>query len=357
MAIESSAPVAAPAASVFTATRAPDEAWLARAPEEAAIEPELSIVDPHMHLWDHKTGYKYFVPELARDVAASGHTIDATVFIECHAMYRASGPEHLRWVGETEFAVGMAAMAASGKYTTCEAAAAIVGYADLSLGDRTREALEAHVEAGNGRFRGVRQRGKWDADPAVNGPVGADRTGLYLEKAFGQGIDALTSMGLSFDASIFHTQLPQVTALARAHPDATIVVVHTGSPLGHSSYAGKEAEVHAKWLAGMKELATCPNVSVKMGGLLMCLGNFDFTKAATPPTSEQLAQLWKPYLEPCLELFGAERCMASSNFPVDKAGMTYGTLWNMFKRVIAGCSLEEKKLILGGNARRIYRLP
>lgn len=357
MAVESSAAASAPALSVFTATRAPDEAWLARAPVEAAIEPELSIVDPHMHFWDHKTGYKYFVPEFARDVAASGHTIDATVFIECHAMYRASGPEHLRWVGETEFAVGMAAMAASGKYTSCQGAAAIVGYADLSLGARTRETLEAHVEAGNGRFRGVRQRGKWDADPAVNGPVGADRTGLYLEPAFGEGIDALTSMGLSFDASIFHTQLPQVTALARAHPDATIVVVHTGSPLGHSSYAGREAEVHAAWLAGMKELATCPNVSIKMGGLLMCLGNFDFTTAKAPPSSEQLAQLWRPYLEPCIELFGAARCMASSNFPVDKAGMPYGTLWNMFKRVIAGCSLEDRKLILGGTARRIYRLP
>ncbi|MBB3181043.1 amidohydrolase [Variovorax sp. Sphag1AA] len=357
MANESRSSATPQATSLFTATRAPDHAWLDRVPAEAPIEPELAIVDPHMHLWDHKTGYRYFVPEFARDVAASGHTIDATVFIECHAMYRATGPEHLRWVGETEFAVGMAAMAASGKYTNCQAAAAIVGYADLTLGDRTRATLEAHVEAANGRFRGVRQRGKWDPDPAVNGPVGADRTGVYLEKEFGEGIDLLTSMGLSFDASVFHTQLSQVTALARAHPDATIVLVHTGSPLGHSSYVGREAEVHANWLAGMKELATCPNVSVKLGGLLMCLGNFDFSTAEIPPTSEQLERLWRPYLEPCLELFGAERCMASSNFPVEKAGMPYGTVWNMFKRLIAGCSLEEKKLILGGTARRIYRLP
>ena len=343
--------------SVFTATQAPREDWLARAVEEPVIEPDLPIVDPHIHFWDHKAGYRYFLPEFARDVAASGHNVEASVFIECHAMYRARGPEHLKPAGETEFAVGMAAMAASEKYTKCDAAAGIVGFADLTLGERTRETLDAHVQAANGRFRGVRQRGKWDADPAVNGPVSADRPSLYLEQEFGNGLDLLTSMGLTFDASIFHTQLPHVTALARAHPEASIVVVHTGSPLGHSSYAGKGDEVHADWLAGMKELATCPNVSIKMGGLLMCLGNFDFTTADAPPTSEQMAQLWRPYIEPCIELFGAQRCMASSNFPVEKAGMPYGTLWNVFKRLTAGCSEAEKRLIFSGTARRVYRLP
>lgn len=342
--------------SVFTATRAPNMDWLARAIREPVIEPELPIVDPHMHFWDHKTGYKYYVEEFARDIAASGHNVEATVFVECHAMYRASGPEHLKCVGETEFAVGMAAMAASGKYTSSRAAAAIVGCADLTLGERTRETLEAHMEAANGRFRGVRQRAKWDPDPVVRGPVSADHAGLYLDPEFGEGLDLLTSMGLSLDASIFHPQLPDVAALARAHPDASIVVVHTGSPVGHSSYAGKEAEVHANWLAGMKELAKCPNVSIKMGGLLMCLGNFDFTTADAPPTSDQLAQLWRPFIEPCIELFGAHRCMASSNFPVDKAGVPYGTLWNMFKRLTAGCSADEKKMIFSGTARRIYRL-
>jgi predicted TIM-barrel fold metal-dependent hydrolase len=343
--------------SVFAkGTQAPNEEWLSRAAPESALEPDLPIVDPHVHFWHHKSGYKYFVEEFARDVAACGHNVEATVFVECNAMYRAHGPEHLKCVGETEFAVGMAAMGASGKYTSCRAAAAIVGYADLMLGDRTRETLEAHREAANGRFRGIRQRAKWDADPVVRGPVSADRPGLFLEPGFGKGLDLLTSMGLSFDASIFHPQLPDLVALARAHPDANIVLIHSGSPVGHASYAGKGAEVHANWRSGMKELATCPNVSVKMGGLLMCLGSFDFTAAAAPPTSHQLAELWRPYIEPCIELFGADRCMASSNFPVDKAGFGYGTLWNMFKRITAGCSADEKKLIFGGTAKRVYRL-
>jgi L-fuconolactonase len=346
----------APPNSVFTATQAPDLDWLARAIQEPVIEPELCIIDPHMHLWDHKSGYKYFVEEFARDVATSGHNVEATVFIECHSMYRANGPAHLKCVGETEFAVGMAAMAASGKYTSCSIAAAIVGFADLTLGERTRETLEAHIEAANGRFRGVRQRAKWDPDPVVRGSVGGDRPGLYLDPVFGEGLDLLTSEGLAFEASIFHPQLPDVVALARAHPDANIVVVHTGSPVGHSSYLGKEAEVHATWLAGMTELAKCPNVSIKMGGLLMCLGNFNFTTSEAPPTSDQLAQLWRPYIEPCIELFGAQRCMASSNYPVEKAGVPYGTLWNMFKRLTAGCSVEEKRMIFSGTARRVYRL-
>ena len=88
----------------------------------------------------------------------------------------------------------------------------------------------------------------------------------------------------------------------------------------------------------------------------MCLGNFDFTREPAPPTSEQLAHLWRPYLEPCIELFGADRCMVSSNFPVDRAGVTYGTLWNMFKRITAGCSADEKRRLYADTARRVYRM-
>ncbi|QDL38592.1 amidohydrolase family protein [Rhodoferax sediminis] len=341
---------------VFGATQRPDEDWLARAAPEEALEPALPIVDPHVHFWHHKSGYKYFVEEFARDIAASGHNVEASLFVECNAMYRAHGPEHLKSVGETEFAVGQAAMAASGKYTNCRAAAGIVAFADLAQGVRTRKALQAHLEAANGRLRGIRQRAKWDPDPVVRGPVSADRPYLYLDPEFSEGVALLASMGLALDASVFHPQLPDVAALARAHPDARIVVIHSGSPVGHSSYAGKDAEVHATWLAGMKELAQCPNVSIKMGGLLMCLGNFDFTAAEAPPTSEQLAALWRPYIEPCIELFGANRCMVSSNYPVDKAGVPYGTLWNMFKRITAGCSADEKRMLFAGTAKRVYRL-
>jgi L-fuconolactonase len=337
-----------------SAAKRPNEAWLARAQPEPPLEPGLPIVDPHVHLRDK--GFRYFVEEYARDIAESGHAIEAMVYAEGHAMYRAGGPEHLKCVGETEFAVGMAAMGASGKYTSTRVAAGIVGFADLTLGERTREVLEAHVQAGNGRFRGVRQRAKWDPDPAVRGPICADGPGLFLTPEFGRGMTLLTAMGLSFDASVFHPQIGDVTALARAHPEANIVLIHSGSPVTHSSYAGRDAEVHAQWLASMKELAACPNVSVKLGGVLFSLGTFDPAAVETPPGSEFFADMWRPWTEPCIEVFGVERCMLSSNFPVDGASMRYGTLWNAFKRITAGCSADEKRQLYSGTARRVYRI-
>jgi L-fuconolactonase len=338
------------------ASRPPNEDWLAKAPPEEPIDPALPIIDPHVHFWVLPSGQSYFIDDFARDVAGCGHNIEATVFVECNTMYRQSGPPHLRYVGEIEFAVGMAAMAASGLYTSTRAAEAIIGFADLTRGDEAAETLDAEIAAANGRFRGIRQRAKWDSDPAVRGYLYADGPGLYRRDEFQRGLEHLTSRGLLFEASIFHTQLDDVTALARAHPSCSIVLNHTASPVGHSSYAGKEAEVHADWLGGMRELARCDNVSVKMGGLLMCLGNFDFTTAPRPPTSKELAALWRPYIEPCVELFGPHRCMVSSNFPVEKSGVPYGTIWNMFKRLTAGCSDDAKRFLFADTARRVYGL-
>ncbi|NDZ18867.1 amidohydrolase [Variovorax sp. WS11] len=343
-------------ASPFSGPRPPNEDWLRRALPEAPIDPTLPIVDPHVHFWELSSGYRYFLEEFARDVAACGHNIRSTIFVECNSMYRRSGPAHLHCVGETEFAVGMAAMADSGKYTSTRAAQGIIGFADLALGDRAADVLDAQLAAGNGRLKGIRQRAKWDADPAVRGAMHADGPGLYLRPTFSKGIDRLVERGLLFEASIFHTQIGDVVELARAHPDCSIVVNHSGSPVGHSSYAEKLNEVHATWLTGMRELARCSNVSIKMGGLLMCLGNFDFTVAPRPPTSEELASLWRPYIEPCIELFGAGRCMVSSNFPVEKVGVPYGTVWNMFKRLTAGCTEHEKRQIFSETARRVYSL-
>jgi len=334
----------------------PDEAFLAKAQPEAPLEPGLPIVDAHLHLWRLFPGAPYLLPEHAADIEASGHNVVGSVYVECHAFYRAGGPEHLKPVGETEHAVGQAAQAASGQVTLSRTAEAIVGYADLTLGERVQETLEAHIEAANGRFRGVRQRAKWDADPVVKGSWGEDRPHLYLSDAFVAGFARLAGLGLSFDASIYHPQMPDVIELARRFPETSIVMIHSGSPVGHSSYAGREEENYANWTRWMKELAACPNVSVKMGGILMNVANWIFTEAERPLNSEELANLWRPWIEPCIEMFGPERAMVSSNFPVERAGLTYGTIWNMFKRITAGCSSDEKRLIYSAAAERIYRL-
>ena len=308
------------------------------------------------HLWHHPTGYRYFIDDLARDIADSGHNIVGTIFVECKSMYRAEGPEQMRSVGETEFAAGQGAIADSHKYTKSRIAAGIVANADPTMGSALAAVLDAHLDAGNGRLRGIRQRAKWDADPAVKGAVSADAPGLYLQPAFQEGLREVAKRGLIFEASIYHPQLPDVVALARAIPELEIVLVHSGSPVGHSSYRGREHEVHATWLDGIRELATCPNARIKLGGLLMTLANFDFGTAMRPPTSAELAELWRPFIEPCFEVFGPDRCMVSSNFPVDKRGFGYGTVWNMFKRLLSGCSDAERTTILSGTASAVYRV-
>lgn len=331
----------------------PREDWLAKAEPEAALEPALPIIDTHHHFWEWGRRYRYLLQELRAD-ADCGHNIVATVFEECHSMYRADGPEHMRVVGETEFVAGIAAMSRSGHYGPTKVAVGIVGAADLTLGDAVEEVLIEQVRAGGGRFCGVRHSGSWDDDPIIGN--NASRPGLYREAGFGRGLDVLAGMGLALDAWVFHTQLDEVIALADGHPDAPIVLCHCGGPLGYGPYEGKQDAVRAHWLARMTELAERPNVTVKLGGMMMRLAAYDYGKEPRPPTSAELAELWRPYIEPCIELFGAERCMVESNFPVEKMGIGYGPLWNTFKRITAGASEAEKAAIYSGTAKRVYKL-
>jgi L-fuconolactonase len=154
----------------FGRSRPPDEALLARLWPEPILEPDLPIIDTHHHLW-MRPGHRYLLEEFLADVQ-SGHHIVATVFEECHSMYRASGPEALRSVGETEFVAGVAAMSESGTFGSARVAAGIVGAADLMLGDRVEPVLEAHLAASGGRFRGVRHSSGWDADEVIGNSAG-----------------------------------------------------------------------------------------------------------------------------------------------------------------------------------------
>jgi L-fuconolactonase len=332
----------------------PDSAWLAKAAPEPILEPDLPVVDTHHHIWDFP-GYRYLLDEFLADVN-TGHNVVATVFNECRSMYRAKGPEEMKPVGEVEFCAGVGAMSDSGQYGPARICAGIVGHADLALGDRVAAVLEAQIAAGGGRFRGVRHGAAWDDDPIIGNSHVASGPGLHRNAGFRAGLKRLTALGLSFDAWIFHHQVAEVTELARAFPDANIVLCHMGGVLGYGPYAGKKEEVHAVWKAAMVELAKCPNVSVKIGGLMMRLAAIDYLNMAAPPTSQQLADAWRPYAGTCLELFGAERCMVESNFPVEKMGIGYAALFNALKRIAAGASEAEKTALFSGTAKRVYRL-
>jgi L-fuconolactonase len=329
------------------------EDWLARR-TEPVIEPALPIIDPHHHLWD-RPDWRYMFEDLLADLN-SGHTITATVFLQCFAFYRASGPEAMKPVGETEFVNGVAAMSASGRYGATRVCAGIVGYADLRLGAAVQDVLEALIRAGGDRFRGIRHITAWDSDPLVMNPSFPTKQGLMGDTTFREGFARLAPLGLTFDAWFYHPQISELTALARAFPETGIVLNHVGGPLGIGAYAGKRDEVFGQWLAAIRDLATCPNVLVKLGGLGMRVGGFGFNELADPPSSEQLAATWRPYIETCIESFGTKRCMFESNFPVDKGSYSYAACWNAFKRLASNASAAEKADLFSETAARFYRL-
>jgi predicted TIM-barrel fold metal-dependent hydrolase len=333
---------------------APRDAWLAKAPPEPILEPELPIIDTHHHLWE-RPDHRYLLHELLADLG-TGHNVVATVFLECHAMYRARGPAEMRPVGETEFVAGIAAMSDSGLYGSTRIAAGIVGFADLALGDRVTPVLEAHIRAGGERFRGVRHSAAWDASEVIGNSAVATGPHDMRRPEFRAGLARLAGLGLSLDVWVFHPQLAEAIDLARAFPTATLIVGHCGGPLGYGPYTGQRDAVFAAWKAGITELATCPNVIMKLGGMMMRLAAYDYGALAAPPASAELAAHWRPYIEHCVERFGAARCMFESNFPVEKMGIGYAALWNAFKRIAAGASADDKQALFSGTARRAYRL-
>lgn len=329
------------------------EEWLARR-QEPILEPALPIVDPHHHLWD-RPDWRYLLPDLLADLNA-GHNVVATVFVQARAFHRAGGPEEMRPVGETEFVNGVAAMSASGRYGASRVCAGIVGHADLRLGTRVEAVLDALACAGGDRFRGIRHITAHDDDPVMLNPGYPMPAHLMEDRTFREGFATLARKGMTFDAWLYHPQIAELTALARAVPEARIVIDHVGGPLGIGRYAGKREAVFATWQKAIRELAKCPNVHVKLGGLGMRINGFGFEDADQPPSSETLASAWRPYIETAIEAFGADRCMFESNFPVDKGSYSYAVCWNTFKRLASGASASEKTALFSGTASRFYRL-
>ena len=332
------------------------KAWLAKRPTEPALEPDLPIIDPHHHFWDTPHRGQYFLPHLLADIGG-GHNIVSTVFLECQAMYRKGGAPEMRPVGEVEFVNGIAAMSASGNYGPCRVAEGIVGHADLTLGARVRDVLEAQIRVGGGRFRGIRYGVSRDSHPAIGNYVSRNvPPGILKDPNFRAGFAQLAKLGLSFESWQYHPQLPEATELAKAFPDTTIILNHVGGVLGVGPYSGRRQEILGTWRKDIAALANCPNVNVKLGGIGMTSFGFAFHDRDFPPSSRELADAWRQYIEPCIESFGVDRCMFESNFPPDKQSCGYTELWNAFKRLTANASAAEKKALYSGTAARVYKL-
>lgn len=331
----------------------PDPAWLDRRREEA-LDPDLLILDPHHHLWE-QDGNPYLLDEIAADMAC-GHRVIGTVFVQAHYAHRSDGPAHLRPVGETERVAAIAAEAAR-RGLARGLAAGIVAHADLRLGDRIAEVLEAHAEAAQGRLRGIRQSVARDEHFPQGIVLRPAARGMLAEPAVRAALARIARDGLGFDAMIYHAQLPELAGLAAALPDLPIVLDHLGCPLGVGPYAERPAEVFEAWRRDLRALARHPRVDVKLGGLGMIITGARWHERAAPPGSEELAEAWRPWVETAIEAFGPERCMFESNFPVDKAMAPAAVLWNAFKRIAAAAAPAERAALFHGTALRSYRLP
>jgi predicted TIM-barrel fold metal-dependent hydrolase len=343
---------------------------------EPILDPDLPIIDAHHHLWIRKEEAvkaaleqtpdgdpfrvqaersqmtRYLLDEFAADLN-SGHRVEATVFVDSRSMYRITGPDILRSVGEIEFANGIAAMSASGNFGNTRICAAIIGDVDLSLGDAAEEVLHAHLEVAGHRYRGVHWNSNWDPNPSI--PSWAP-CGLLQDEKFRAGFKLLQGLSLCFEPLIWEPQIPELIDLARDFPETQIILNHLGMPLGIGAYAGRRAERFPIWRENIRTLAKCGNVALKLGALGAGYAGFASFGSMTPASSAELAGDWRPYIESCIEAFGAERCMFESNFPVDAATCSYPVLWNAFKRLSEGASKDEKSALFSGTAARLYRI-
>ncbi len=318
---------------------------------EIPLDPTLPICDAHHHLWERPPN-GYLLDDLLQDLRA-GHNIVSTVAVECHHAYRHDGAEELKPVGEVEFLDSVANRVAADSTIKTRIAAAIVGHADLTLGDAVAPVLEAHIAASPKRLHAIRHSTTWDGSGALRNEAAQ---GLLADGKFRAGFAWLRRLNLSFEAWVYHPQLAEVAELARAFPEVTIVLNHIGAPLGVGPYAGKRDEVFRVWSHGIVEVANYPNVVVKLGGVGSLRSGYDWHERALKPPSEELAQVLKPCFEHCVEKFGVERCMFESNFPVEKASNHYVNLWNAFKRMTKNYRAGERAALFHDTAARVYRI-
>lgn len=325
---------------------------------EPIPDPALPVVDAHHHLYEVNpwtdSGRGYLLDDFVGDLA-SGHNVVATVYVECGQHILTAGPQHLRTTGEAAFVASIAQDAQKRWPDSGRICDAFVGRVNLMMGEAVEEVICALDTASGGRLRGIRSPAAWDADPRVgqNSRAFAEPH-IMTTSAFRNGLDTVTRYGLAFDAWQFYPQLMELAELARACPEATIVVGHCGGLIGLGPYAG--AGNFDAWKARIEELARCPNIVMKLGGLSSGRTGFGFQERSGPVPEDELIEAWEPYILTCIEAFGPGRCMFESNFPVEMVATDYATLWSVFKKIVSGASPDEKRALFSGTARQIYQI-
>lgn len=324
--------------------------------DEPIVDPQIPIIDTHHHLFD-RPALRYMLDDYLAH-ARLGHRIIASVYIETQAFARAKGDTAMKPVGEVEFAAGVGAMADSGTYGETRVAAAMVGFADMTLGAGIAPFLDKALAIAPERFRGVRQIALAHPDPAVlKFLTHKPPPDLLKSDGFRAALDELQKRNLSFDVTVLHNQIPELIETVRLHPGMTFVLDHLGMALARDGSEAARAEAFGEWRRNIRALAELPNVFCKIGGLGTSYWRFpQYMREAEVTTTAELVATWGPYVETALEAFGAGRCMAESNFPNDGRSAGFVPLWNALKTIVRGCSRDEKAAFFHGTAISAYRI-
>ena len=325
---------------------------------EDPISPNIPIIDPHHHLWDVGFG-RYYIEELLEDINSSGHNILSTVYIMSSSntkIYSKDGLEEFKPLTEIEFATSEGKRADLIPNNKVKVNASIVGSVDLTYGNKLKPVLEKAVNISEGRLKGIRMLLASHTDPRISSGAVKSDLGLMLHPNFIDGAKCIQDANLSLDFWIYHTQLNEMEKIARALPDLTIILNHIGGPIHLGEYEGKQAATHREWRSAMMRLSRIPNINVKLGGLGMAVNGAKFHNSKFPPNSVQLSDVWKPWIYETINMFGFDRCMFESNFPVDKGSCSYGALWNAFKILAKDMSDDEINKLFSKNAAKIYKI-
>ncbi|OAN75960.1 amidohydrolase [Sulfitobacter sp. EhC04] len=323
--------------------------------DETILEPELPIVDAHHHLFD-RPALRYMLEDYLED-ATAGHRIVASIYSETLSFVRPNGPEHLRPLGEVEFANGVGAMAASGRYGDIKVCHGMIGHADMRQGDKIADLLDQSMALAPTRFCGVRHitMEHWSEEPYKFMSIRPE-PGLMSHPNFHKAFLHVAERKLVFDAAVFSHQLPEVCALADAFPDTSITLNHLGVAMGLGISAAEKAELYIDWKKQLAQVAERHNITCKVGGLGMPLWGFGFEEWDNPTTYLDLADAWRPYVEVGIELFGPDRCMMESNFPPDGRSGGFVPTWNALKHIARAASDDEKAAMFHKTALSVHGL-
>jgi len=302
------------------------------------VKPELQIVDAHMHLWDlSRISYPWLTPPLPVGITGDVSSIARNYLLDDYLQDLAANDSRVRVrkVVHVEAGADPAGSLAETRWLQGIADVrgfpqAIVAHAELEK-PGAAALLEQHAAHAN--VRGIRQILNWHPDPGKS----YTPRDLLADESWQKGFALLARHGLSFDLQIYPAQMAAAARLAARHPDTPVILNHTGMPVDRNT-AGLDA-----WRAGLRALAAQPSVSVKVSGLAML--DWSWTRDSL-----------KPFVHETLEIFGADRVMIASNFPVDRLFGTAAAYYDAYRALLAGASEEERGRLFARNAERIYRI-